>query len=73
MQKCFVLMVCLVHLTAAVRYYPYYAPSKQQLFGEKTISEIGKQHEIRWGFPLVSREVIFAFPSVSFQRSFSSK
>lgn len=63
-------MVCLVHLNAAVRYYPYYAPSRQQLFGEQTIKEIGKQHETRWGFPLVTREVIFAFPSVGFRRYF---
>lgn len=65
MQKLFILMICIFHMHTALRPYPYYPPSKQQLFGEITTNEIGKQHEIRWAVPLVTREVIFAFPSVS--------
>lgn len=45
--------------------YPYYPPSKRQIFGETEGERIGYQHETRWGFPFFRREALFVFPSVS--------
>lgn len=44
--------------------YPYYPPSKRQLFGEISSNRIGYQHEHRYGFPFFTREAFIVFPSV---------
>lgn len=45
--------------------YPYYEPSRRQIFGELTTNRIGYQHETRFGFPFFTREALISFPSVS--------
>lgn len=44
--------------------YPYFPPSKRQIFGDLTSDRIGYQHETRFGFPFFTREAIIVFPSV---------
>lgn len=45
--------------------YPYYPPSKRQLFGDISSDRIGYQHVRRYGFPFMTREDFVVFPSVS--------
>lgn len=49
--------------------YPYYEPSRRQIFGDMTTSRIGYQHETRFGIPFLRREVLISFPSVSVRLS----
>lgn len=45
--------------------YPYYPPSKRQVYGDIEGAErIGFQRERRWGFPFFTREALIIFPSV---------
>lgn len=45
--------------------YPYYPPSKRQIYGTIEDSErIGYQHGHRFGFPFFKREELIIFPSV---------
>lgn len=71
MEKCvfiFVAALFFVHLVDSFstrnHRYPYYPPSKQQLFGEITSERIGYQHEYRYGIPFFTREAFIVFPSV---------
>lgn len=53
--------------------YPYYPPSKRQIYGTvEDFERIGYQHERRFGFPFFTREGLIIFPSVR-NSFFSSK
>lgn len=64
-----VLLSTCVYCLIGNRYrpYPYYPPSKRQIYGNiEGVERIGYQHERRWGFPFFTREALIIFPSVLF-------